>query len=152
MVAENPHERLESDEPATGERPPGGRRETAMAARDKIVIEDLLLRGIVGINDWERETKQDILVNLEVYLDAGPAGSSDDVADSLNYRTLTKDIIAYVEGSAHYLVEALATEIARIAVIVHGAERVTVRVEKPGALRFARSVGVEIERNASDFL
>ncbi len=123
-----------------------------MAARDKIVIKDLLLRGIVGINDWERETKQDILINLELHLDARPAGSSDDVADSLNYRTLTKDIIAYVEGSSHFLVEALATEIARIAVIVHGAESVTARVEKPGALRFASSVGVEVERNASDFL
>lgn len=123
-----------------------------MTARDKIVIKDLLLRGIIGINDWERDTKQDILINLEVSLDAGPAGSSDDVADSLDYRTLTKDIIAYVDGSSHFLVEALATEIARIAVIVHGAEHVMVRVEKPGALRFSRSVGVEIERNASDFL
>lgn len=123
----------------------------AVAARDKIVIRDLLLRGIVGINDWERKAKQDILINLDAYLDAGPAGSSDDMADSLNYRTLTKDIIAYVEGSSHFLVEALATEIARIAVTVHGAERVTVRVEKPAALRFARSVGVEIERSASDF-
>jgi FolB domain-containing protein len=123
-----------------------------MAARDTIVIKDLLLRGIVGINDWERETKQDILINLEVHVDARPAGSSDDMADSLNYRTLTKDIIAYIEGSSHYLVEALATEIARIAVIVHGAESVSVRVEKPGALRFASSVGVEIERSASDFL
>ena len=123
-----------------------------MAARDKIVIKDLLLRGIVGINDWERETKQDILINLEMYLDARPAGSSDDMGDSLNYRTLTKDVISYVEGSSHFLVEALATEIARIAVIVHGAERVTVRVEKPGAVRFASSVGIEIERSASDFL
>lgn len=123
-----------------------------MAAADKIVIKDLLLRGIVGINDWERETKQDILINLEVQLDARSAGRSDDISDSLNYRTLTKDIVAYVEGSSHFLVEALATQIARIAVIEHGAESVSVRVDKPGALRFASSVGVEIERNASDFL
>ena len=123
-----------------------------MAARDKLVIKDLLLRGVVGINDWEREAKQDILLNLELYLDASEAGSSDDMADTLNYRTLTKDIITYVEGSSHFLVEALATEIARIAVTVHGAQRVIVRVEKPGALRFASSVGVEIERSTSDFL
>lgn len=122
-----------------------------MTAPDKIVIRDLLIRGIIGINEWERETEQDILINLDVYLDLRPAGSSDDMADSLNYRTLTKDILAYVEGSEHFLVEALATEIARIAVIEHGAERVTVRVEKPGALRFAGSVGVEIERSAPDF-
>ena len=122
-----------------------------MTGLDKIVIRDLLIRGIIGINEWEREKEQDILINLDVYVDARPAGSSDDVADALNYRTLTKDILAYVEGSEHFLVEALATEIARIAVVEHGAERVTVRVEKPGALRFAGSVGVEIERSAPDF-
>jgi FolB domain-containing protein len=122
-----------------------------MTSPDKIVIRDLLIRGIIGINDWEREEEQDILINLDVYFDARRAGSSDDMADSLNYRTLTKDILAYVEGSEHFLVEALATEIARIAVVEHGAERVTVRVEKPGALRFAASVGVEIERSAPDF-
>ena len=122
-----------------------------MTAQDKILIRDLLIRGIIGINEWERETEQDILINLEVRLDARAAGTSDDMADALNYRTLTKDIIAYVKGSDHFLVEALATEIARIAVMEHGAGQVTVRVEKPGALRFAGSVGVEIERCASDF-
>ena len=64
---------------------------------------------------------------------------------------LTKAVIAYVESSEHYLVEALAHEIARIAVVEHGAERVRVRVEKPGALRFARSVGIEVDRRRSDF-
>lgn len=120
-------------------------------AEDRILIRDLLVRGIVGINDWEREKPQDILVNLDVFLDARRAGRSDDVDDSINYRTLAKDVIAYVEESSHYLVEALATRIARIAVVDHGAARVRVRVEKPGALRFAESVGIEIERGAADF-
>jgi len=122
-----------------------------VSARDKILVENLLVRGIVGLNDWERVKQQDIVVNLEIHGDFTAAGRSDDVADTLNYRTLTKDVIAYVEGSGHYLVEALAHEIARIAVIDHGAERVRVRVEKPGALRFAESVGVEIERDRGDF-
>jgi FolB domain-containing protein len=122
-----------------------------MTTNDRIIIKDLLLRGILGLNDWEREKQQDLLINLEVFLDVHAAGRSDDVADSLNYRTLTKAIIAYVESSAHYLVEALATAIARIAVEDFGAERVIVRVEKVGALRFAGSVGVEIERSGSDF-
>lgn len=112
---------------------------------DTILIKDLLLRGIVGINDWEREKKQDILINLEIGYDLRPAGRSDDVADTLNYRTVTKRVIDYVESSSHYLVEALAAEIARIA-LGEGAERVKVRIEKPGALRFADSVGVEIVR------
>jgi len=122
-----------------------------VSARDKIVIKDLLIRGIVGINEWERSKRQDILVNLEIEGDFTAAGRSDDVEDTLNYRTLTKAVIAYVESSEHYLVEALAHEIARIAVVEHGAERVRVRVEKPGALRFAHSVGIEVDRRRSDF-
>jgi FolB domain-containing protein len=122
-----------------------------MSTPDRLLIKDLHLRGIVGLNEWERKKKQDILINLEVLLDTRAAGASDEVEDSINYRTLTKDIIAYVEASSHYLVEALATAIARIAVIEHGAEGVVVRVEKLGALRFSSSVGVEIERRRSDF-
>jgi len=119
--------------------------------RDKIVIKDLLLRGIVGINDWEREKKQDILINLVLYTNMEEAGRSDNIEDCVNYRSVTKQIIEYVESSQHYTVEALATAIARICIVDHHLPRVNVRVEKPGALRFARSVGVEIERVPSDF-
>ena len=120
-------------------------------AEDRIFVRDLLLRGIIGLNDWEREKQQDILVNLELYVDTRAAGASDDVADTLNYRSLTKAVIAYVESSSHYLVEALAAAIARIAIVDFGAARAIVRVEKPGALRFARSVGLEIDRRRADF-
>ncbi len=119
--------------------------------KDTILIRDLLVRGIIGLNDWEREKKQDIVINVEIDVDARRAGETDDVGHALNYRTLTKDIIAYAETSGHFLVEALAHEIARIAVVDHGAPRARVRVEKPGALRFAGSVGIEIERVQSDF-
>lgn len=122
-----------------------------MAATDTIIIHDLLVRGFIGLNDWERKQKQDIVVNLEISVDARAAGVSDDMADSLNYRTLTKDVIAHIEGSKPFLVEALAHQIARIAIVDHGAEHVRVRVEKPGALRFASSVGIEVERTAADF-
>ncbi|NLX09504.1 MAG: dihydroneopterin aldolase [Chloroflexi bacterium] len=122
-----------------------------MPAEDKIIVKDLLLRGIIGLNDWEREKPQDILINLILFTDMRAAGQSDNPDDILNYRTITKAIIAYVESSSHYLVEALATAIARICVVEHGATRAIVRVEKPGALRFAQSVGVEIERERADF-
>lgn len=122
-----------------------------MPAEDKIIVKDLLLRGIIGLNDWEREKPQDILINLILFTDMRAAGQSDNPDDILNYRTITKAIIAYVESSSHYLVEALATAIARICVVEHGAARAIVRVEKPGALRFAQSVGVEIERERADF-
>ena len=118
---------------------------------DQVIIRDLSARGIIGINDWEREKRQDVLINLTLFTDMHAAGQSDDAADVLNYRTIAKAVIAYVESSQHYLVEALATEIARICVVDHSAERVIVQVEKPGALRFAESVGVEIERTRADF-
>jgi FolB domain-containing protein len=124
---------------------------TAVPAADRILIRELRLRGIVGINDWEREKEQEIVVGLTLYGDLAVAGRSDDIADTVNYRTLAKDVLAYVESSRHYLVEALATEIARICCLDHGVERAVVRVEKPGALRFATSVGVQIERTPDDF-
>ena len=117
---------------------------------DRIIIRDLLARGVLGINDWEREQPQDILVNLTLFADLRRAASSDDIADTVNYRTITKAILAHVETSARYTVEALAGDIARLCLDQAGVVRVRVRVEKPGALRFARSVGVEIERTAAD--
>jgi len=118
---------------------------------DRIVIKDLLLRGIVGINDWEREKQQDILINITLYGDLRPASKSDDIADTINYRTVTKKIIEHVENSKPFTVEALASDIARICLSEARVKRARVRVEKPGALRFARSVGVEIDRSAEDF-
>ncbi len=122
-----------------------------MPERDKIIISDLLLRCIIGLNDWERENKQDVLINLVILTDMQKAGSSDNPDDILNYRSITKAIIKHVETSQYQLVEALATAIARICCVDFKARRVIVRVEKPGALRFARSVGVEIEREPADF-
>ena len=113
---------------------------------DKILIQDLLIRGIIGIHDWEREKKQDILINIVMEADCQPAGVSDDFRDAVDYRAVAKKVLALVEGSAYFLVERLAEEIAKICL---EDERVTVarvRVEKPGAVRFSRSVGIEIER------
>ena len=126
-------------------------RKKSPMATDKILIRDLLVRGIIGLNDWEREKKQDILINLTLSVDTAAAARSDDIEDSLNYRSLTKAIVEHVEASSRFLVEALASDIARIAVVDFGAERVAVRLEKPGALRFAHSVGVEIERSRADY-
>ena len=120
--------------------------------KDRIDIHDLLLRGIIGINDWEREKQQDILINISLFGDFRSAGDSDDIADTINYRTVTKKVIKHVETSQRFTVEALASDIARICLEETGVQRARVRVEKPGALRFARSVGVEIERSPKDFV
>jgi FolB domain-containing protein len=118
---------------------------------DKIIIKDLLLRGIIGINDDERVNKQDILINLVMFADTRAAAASDEIKDAVNYRTITKRIIRHVEGSADFLVEKLVSEIAQIVVTEYDVERVIVRVEKPGALRFAESVGIEIDRSRADY-
>lgn len=113
---------------------------------DRIVVKDLLLRTIIGINEEERRDRQDVLINLVLYADTRAAGASDDIEDAINYRTITKRIIKLVEGSQFQLVEKMAAEIAAICLDDARVERATVRVEKPGALRFARSVGVEVDR------
>ncbi len=118
---------------------------------DRIVIRDLLVRGIVGINPEERRERQDILVNVTLWADTRPAAASDDIADAVNYRTITKAMIAHIEGSAPYLVERLAADLAEICFAQDPrVQAVEVSVEKPGALRFARSVGVTIHRQRGD--
>lgn len=119
---------------------------------DKIIIKDLLIRGIIGINEDERVNKQDILINVVMYTNTQAAAATDSIEDALNYRTITKDIIRHVEASADFLVEKLVNDIARLILTEYSVERAIVRVEKPGALRFANSVGVEIERTRSDYI
>jgi FolB domain-containing protein len=113
---------------------------------DKILIKDLLIRGIIGIHDWEREKKQDILVNIQMEADCQPAGLSDDFRDAVDYRGVTKSVIGLIETSEFFLVEKLAEEIAKLCLEDLRVSMVRVRVEKPGAVRFSRSVGVEVER------
>lgn len=115
---------------------------------DRIVVCDLLVRGILGTNDSERVNPQDILIQLTLYADLSKAGRTDQLADTVNYRTVTKEVIAHAEKSARFTVEALAADLAAICLRHPGVLKVRVRVEKPGALRYARSVGVEIEREA----
>ena len=113
---------------------------------DKILIRDLLIRGIIGIHDWEREKKQDILINIEMLADCRPAGESDDFEKAVDYRAVAKSVIALVEDSQFFLVEKMAEEIAKICLANPKVELATVRVEKPGAVRFSQSVGIEVVR------
>jgi dihydroneopterin aldolase / 2-amino-4-hydroxy-6-hydroxymethyldihydropteridine diphosphokinase len=118
--------------------------------RDEILIKDLLLRTFVGINQEEREKRQDVLINITLYADTRDAGRSDGIDDAVNYRTITKHIIRMVEASRFYLVERLAAEIVSLCLADARVTAARVRVEKPGALRFARSVGVEVVRTRSE--
>jgi FolB domain-containing protein len=113
---------------------------------DKIFIKDLLIRGVIGISEKERSQPQDILINVSLFTDINKGGTTDNINDCVNYRTITKAIIAHIEKTPRYTVEALATDISSICLENPAVCKVRVRVEKPGAVRFSKSVGVEIVR------
>ena len=117
---------------------------------DRIHIRDLVVSGILGINPDERIYRQDILVNATLWADTRDAAESDDIDDAVNYRTITKQLIAFIEQGEPMLVERLAAELVEIC--LDADERVAaveMTVEKPGALRHARSVGITIYRSRS---
>lgn len=113
---------------------------------DRILIRDLLLRTIIGINPEERVNRQDVLLNIVLETDTRPAAESDSIDQAVNYRTITKEVIALVENSKDLLVERLAERVAVTCLTDVRVQAVEVTVEKPGAVRFARSVGVSIRR------
>ena len=114
---------------------------------DKVIIKNLLARGIIGVYDWEREKPQEILINIILFGDLQKSGITDDINDSINYKTIAKDAQMLAENCQRLTVEALAHDIASSCLETSGVEKVIVRIEKPGAVRFAESVGVEIERS-----
>lgn len=116
---------------------------------DRIRIRDLLLRCVVGIYPEERRERQDVVLQITLHADLSRAGTTDDVAHTVDYKAVKKRVIALVEASQFRLVEALAEAIAGVCLAFDRVEAVDVTVEKPGALRFARTVGVEIHRKRS---
>lgn len=114
---------------------------------DRIHIKDLLISGILGINPDERVNPQDILINATLWADTRPAAASDDIDDAVNYRTITKRLIKHIEDGEPMLVERLVAEL--VDICFDSDDRVAaveMTVEKPGALRYARSVGITIHR------
>jgi dihydroneopterin aldolase/D-erythro-7,8-dihydroneopterin triphosphate epimerase len=118
---------------------------------DRIHIKDLCIPGIVGINPDERIIPQDVLVNATLWVDTRPAAATDDIADAANYRTITKALIAHIENGEPMLVERLVQELTDICFNTDSrVEQVEMTVEKPGALRHARSVGITVRRTRAD--
>ncbi len=113
---------------------------------DQILIKDLLVRGVIGITDRERERAQDILINVVLYTDVTKAAESDAISDCVDYSKIAKMLMAHAEKVERRTVEALASDLAKLCLEAKGVQGVRMRVEKPGAVRFSRSVGVEIER------
>ena len=106
----------------------------------------MVARCIIGVNDDERREKQDVVINVVLSADLRTAGKSDRFEDAIDYRAIKKRIVAMVEDSSYHLVEALAERIAEICLEDSRVQQAQVTVEKPTALRFARSVGVEVIR------
>ncbi len=113
---------------------------------DQVIVTDLLVRGVIGISERERERPQDILINAVLFTDTSRAAESDRIEDCVDYSKVARKLMACAETAARYTVEALANDLARLCLAEAGVHGVRIRVEKPGAVRFARSVGVEIER------
>ena len=113
---------------------------------DKVFIRDLKVRGILGIHDWERVTPREIIINVSMFTDTRPAAASDDIADCVDYSATAKQIRAHAESAARMTVEALANDIARVCLENPKVRKAIVRVDKPGAVPDAASVGVEVER------
>lgn len=110
----------------------------------KVHVENLRLRTIIGANDWEREKLQDVKISFCFKYDASKAVQSDDITDVLNYKSITKKIIASVEESQYQLLESLAELVYSIIKENSEAKDVVVTVEKPNALRFSDNVKISI--------
>ena len=115
-------------------------------AGDRILIEGLCARCIIGVNNDERTERQDVVIDIDLYTDMSAPGRTDDIRDAVNYKEVKKKVLGLVESSRFFLIEALAEAISRLCLEDEAVEKVRVRVDKPLALRFARTVGVEITR------
>lgn len=118
-------------------------------ATDRILIKDLMLRCVLGLGAEERREKQDVLINLVLCMDLRAAAASDRIEDTVDYTALKKRIISLVEASQYHLAETLADRIATLCLEEPAIHQVQVTLEKPTALRFAHSVGVQITRTRS---
>lgn len=116
---------------------------------DRIQIEDLIVRTVIGIFDRERDRCQEVVINITLWTDITAAARSDDIEQAVDYRSLTKNIIEHVKSSRCMLLERLVEEISGLILENETIVATRVKVEKPGALRFSRSVGIEIFRTRS---
>jgi len=113
---------------------------------DKIYIRDLTVQCIIGLYPEERTNKQEVIINVTMETDLRKAGLSDDLNDTVDYKTVKLDILNLAEKSEFKLIESLAERISEICLKADGVQRTNITIDKPGALRFCKSVAVEITR------
>lgn len=117
---------------------------------DIIFLHNLKVDTVIGIFDWERKIRQSVVIDLDMAFDIRKAAASEDIEDTLNYKSVAKRLIAFVEAAEFQLVETLAERIAGIILNEFPVPWVRVRLNKQGAVRGARDVGVIIERGEKD--
>ena len=117
---------------------------------DKIFINDLIAWGIIGVNEDERMRPQKLILNIIAELDLSQVCRTDNIEDTVSYSVISKKILAYIENSCRYTLEALAADLAHLCLDEPKVVKVHVRIEKPGAILFAHSAGVEIIRTRND--
>lgn len=123
---------------------------THLPTSDRIFLRGLAIDCTIGFIDWERRVKQRVVIDLEMSIDCRSAAQRDDVTDTLNYKTVAKRLIAFVQESSFNLVETLVERIASVILLEFGVAWVRVTLSKPGAIRGSREVGVTIERTRAD--
>ena len=120
-------------------------------AKDIVYIRDLNIETVIGIYDWERKIKQTVSIDVEMATDISMAAQTDDIAHALDYKSVGKRIIEFVEASQYELVETLIDKVAEIVIGEFSVSWCRIRLSKPGALRGSRDVGIIIERTTDDY-
>ena len=115
---------------------------------DIVFIEALEVETVIGIYDWERNIRQKVVLDIEIAFDNRKPAASDKIEDTVNYKSVSKRLIAFIEASRFELVETLAEQCAAIIRDEFGVPWVRLKLSKPGAVTGAKSVGVTIERGA----
>jgi len=118
---------------------------------DIIFLSGLTTECIIGIWDWERKIKQKVVIDLEMAADIRKAASSDSIEDTLDYDSVSQRLLQFVSDSQFRLVETLTDRIAQIIITEFGVSWVRVKLNKPGAVRASRDVGIRIERSSADY-
>lgn len=113
---------------------------------DIVYIRELQVETVIGIYDWERKVRQTVSLDLEMGTDIRAAAATEDIENTLNYKTVAKRLIAFISQSEFLLVETMAEEVAQIVQDEFNVPWLRLRLGKPGAVRGARDVGVIIER------
>lgn len=118
---------------------------------DKIFITALRAETVIGIYDWEKATRQRVIVDLELDTDIRRAAQTDDIVDTINYKSISKRLVRFIEDSRYELIESLAERLAKLLIDEFGVARVALTLHKPGALSDADDVGMKIVRTPDDF-